>query len=72
LHESIFLGLDSQRAHTRLSWQPRLRLQDAVRLTIEWYREALNHPSSMYELTVRQLHLYEERLRAPAGPSIEL
>ena len=71
LHESLFLGLDSQRAHTRLSWQPRLKLREAVRLTIEWYREALSHPSSMYELTVRQLLLYEELLRAPAGPSIE-
>jgi len=67
MHESPHLGLDSQRAQMRLSWQPRLKLREAVRLTIEWYREALSHPSRVYELTVRQLGLYEELLRAPAA-----
>ena len=66
--ESPYLGLDSERANTRLSWRPSLKLSDAVRLTIEWYREALRHPSSMYELTVRQLHLYEGLIRAPEPP----
>jgi len=69
LHESIFLGLNSERAQTLLSWRPRLKLRDAVRLTIEWYREALSRPSpNMYQLTVRQLHGYEGLLHAPDRP----
>jgi len=69
LHESPYLGLDSQRARTLLSWRPRLSLRDAVRLTIEWYRESLNDPlPNMYQPTVRQLHQYDDLLHAPDRP----
>lgn len=68
LHESAFLGLDSHRAQTLLSWQPRLKLRDAVRLTVEWYREAMsNHSPNMYQLAVGQLLRYEALLRTSEG-----
>ncbi len=71
LHESPYLGLDSERARTRLPWQPRLKLRDAVRLTVQWYREAAIRPASaMRQLTVQQLLLYEELLHAPADTSV--
>ena len=69
LHESPFLSLNSDRARTLLSWQPRFKLRDAVRLTVEWYHEALSGPSAkMYQFTVRQLRQYEDLLHAPEGP----
>jgi CDP-glucose 4,6-dehydratase len=65
MHEAPFLGLDSDRARTLLSWKPRLNLREAVRLTIEWYREAASGPSKMYELTAQQMPRYEGLLHAP-------
>ena len=66
LPESAFLGLDSTRAQTLLSWRPRLKLRGAVRLTVEWYRGASRLPvPNMYQLSVDQLHRYESRLHAP-------
>jgi CDP-glucose 4,6-dehydratase len=36
-HEAGKLMLDSTKAHTRLRWKPRLALDDALRLTADWY-----------------------------------
>jgi CDP-glucose 4,6-dehydratase len=70
LRESAFLGLDSHRAQTLLSWRPRLKLRDAVRLTVEWYREASRLPApSMHQLTLDQLHRYESLPGAPESLS---
>lgn len=35
-HEATFLKLDIAKATERLGWQPRLRLQQALDLTVEW------------------------------------
>src|SRR4029077_10198690 len=71
LRESAFLGLDSHRAQTLLSWRPRLKLRDAIRLTVEWYFAAARLPAaSMYQLTVDQLHRYEALPSAPGGLSL--
>jgi CDP-glucose 4,6-dehydratase len=40
-HEAQKLMLDSSKAHERLGWRPRLGLDDALRLTMEWYAAAL-------------------------------
>jgi CDP-glucose 4,6-dehydratase len=68
LHESAFLGLDSHRAQTLLSWRPQLKLRDAVRLTVGWYREAVSRPSpDLYQLSVGQLRQYESLLHLSEG-----
>jgi CDP-glucose 4,6-dehydratase len=36
-HEAAKLMLDSAKAHARLGWKPRLALDDALRLTADWY-----------------------------------
>jgi CDP-glucose 4,6-dehydratase len=38
LHEAATLKVDASRARSRLGWAPRLRLDDALAWTVEWYR----------------------------------
>jgi CDP-glucose 4,6-dehydratase len=64
--EAGCLRLDSGKARQLLKWHPRLPLEQAVRMTIDWYREALRRPESdMYDLSRCQLHDYEHA--APHG-----
>lgn len=62
--ETRFLRIDSTRARQRLGWRPPLRLDDAVALTAEWYRDFQAHPSSAHALTVRQIAHYRDALGA--------
>jgi CDP-glucose 4,6-dehydratase len=46
LPEAQVLKLDSTKALARLGWRPRLSLEHAIRLTIDWYRAfAQGHPN---------------------------
>ena len=38
-HEARFLRLDAAKARKELGWKPRLRLQDAIGWTADWYRQ---------------------------------
>lgn len=58
-HEAQSLKLDWSKAHNRLGWQPKLRLQDALAMTAEWYKLKLNN-SDMREFTASQIREYEE------------
>jgi CDP-glucose 4,6-dehydratase len=59
-HEAGYLRLDSGKARQLLGWRPRLRVEQAVKMTIDWYREALRRPEcDMYDLSRCQLHIYE-------------
>ncbi len=37
-HEAAFLGLDCQKAHTRLAWSPRWNFQESLVRTAAWYK----------------------------------
>lgn len=62
--ETRFLHVDSTQARERLGWCPPLRLDDAVTLTAEWYRDFHAHPSSALALTARQIEHYRHALGA--------
>ncbi len=66
LHEQQILKLDWSQARARLGWHPRLNLEEAVALTVEWYRNALAKRTALdlYELTVEQIAGYEVRLNS--------
>jgi CDP-glucose 4,6-dehydratase len=62
-HESNYLKLDCGKAHALLGWRPCLNLQEAIELTVIWYREALAPRSpDMYDFSTAQIGHYQQRL----------
>lgn len=59
LHEANYLKLDSSKAKTLLGWQPKLAIEDSIKLTAEWYR-AFFDGQSMVKLTEQQIKQYIE------------
>jgi CDP-glucose 4,6-dehydratase len=38
LHEATYLKLDCTKAATLLDWQPVIELDEALQMTVDWYR----------------------------------
>lgn len=57
-HEAAYLKLDSSKARSRLGWHPALRLDDALKLVIDWtkQRRAL---TDIRKLTLAQINAYQ-------------
>ncbi len=60
-HEAETLVLDATKASRDLGWRTRLNLEEAIRLSIEWYREALRNPGAMFEFSRAQILEVEAR-----------
>lgn len=58
-HEAHYLKLDISKARTRLGWQPALRLNDALRLIIDWSKQR-QASADMRQLTLNQIQAYQE------------
>ena len=56
------LELDASRARSDLDWTPRLRLDQALELLVQWYR-AWQSDSDMRTFTLEQIQRYESRLQ---------
>jgi CDP-glucose 4,6-dehydratase len=66
-HEQIFLKLDSSKARHMLGWKPRLRIEETIDWTVEWYRSFYGgEPAS--ELIESQIARYEAAVESPAEP----
>jgi CDP-glucose 4,6-dehydratase len=59
LHEANHLRLDSSKARTRLAWQPRWKLQTALKQILEWHAD-WKVGVDMQQLTLRQIKNYQE------------
>lgn len=57
-HEATFLRLDSAKARALLGWHPRLTLEEAIEMTIEWYLAVQKGVGSLRNLTLRQIREY--------------
>jgi CDP-glucose 4,6-dehydratase len=57
-HEAGTLKLDCSKAHASLGWRPRLRLDAALELIVQWQR-AQRAGGDMRELTINQIDHYE-------------
>jgi CDP-glucose 4,6-dehydratase len=69
-HEAGLLRLDWSKARTRLAWHPGLTLEEAVHLTVAWYRAAAGAASerAIYDLSVEQIRHYQTRWQAAREP----
>ena len=57
-HEANYLKLDISKARNRLNWHPALRMEDALKLILDWdikYRSGVN----MRTFTLSQIHAYQ-------------
>lgn len=53
-HEAAYLKLDCTKAATQLGWRPRIGLDDALRLTVQWYR-AFDERQNMRSVSIKQI-----------------
>jgi CDP-glucose 4,6-dehydratase len=58
--EAERLRLDSEKAHTRLLWQPRWDLDTTLRAILDWH-DALARGCDMRAVTLAQIAAYEAR-----------
>jgi len=54
-HEAGLLSLDISKAICELSWKPALNAQEAVSITIAWYKEYYNTKTDMVQFTEQQI-----------------
>lgn len=58
-HEANYLKLDISKARSRLDWHPSLRLNEALKLIIDWSKQ--HHAGAdIRALTLAQIHSYQE------------
>jgi CDP-glucose 4,6-dehydratase len=69
-HEAGLLRLDWSKARTRLGWHPGLTLEEAVELTVGWYRATAGATAvrAMYDFSVEQIRDYQRRWQAVQEP----
>ncbi|HLN81284.1 MAG TPA: CDP-glucose 4,6-dehydratase [Thermoanaerobaculia bacterium] len=58
--EAKFLRVDSSKARARLGWRPRLRLDDALEWTVDWYRQH-GRGADVRKITEEQIARFEEK-----------
>lgn len=56
LHEANLLMLDISKARHRLGWQPRMNIDQTIKLTVDWYRRYKSE--DVYQLCLSQINEY--------------
>jgi len=63
-HEAQYLRLDCTRARTKLGWQPRWDVTQALSTTLAWYKIAQRSRQDARELLLEQLEAYQAPVEA--------
>jgi CDP-glucose 4,6-dehydratase len=61
LRESHTLRLDSSRAVQKLGWSPNLDLEEAIAMTVEWYKRYFNG-ENVHGVTIEQIKKYMDKV----------
>ncbi len=67
-HEARHLTLDAGKARRQLGWRPRLPLDEALALTVDWYK-AFSQGHDMRDVSLSQIALYTEKTEPAAVPA---
>lgn len=60
-HEAHYLKLDTAKAAQGLGWQPQLRLNEALAMTVDWERQR-HAGADMRSITIAQIQAYQDRV----------
>ena len=60
LPETAALSISSTKARIELGWRPTLSLDDAIDLTVDWYRTALSAPENLAALSRAQIENHSD------------
>ena len=58
-HETVLLLLDSSKAKEKTKWKPVLNINETIKWTVEWYRNA--NLENGYDLCCKQIDEYSEK-----------
>jgi CDP-glucose 4,6-dehydratase len=58
LHEAGLLQLDISKACAELKWKPRMNAYEAVKLTMDWYKQYFEDVAAIIEKTESQIHSF--------------
>jgi len=58
LYEQTNLQLNIDKSKKILKWKPKYKIQDSVKLTIEWYKKVLSNEITAEEITKKQISDY--------------
>lgn len=62
LHEANLLMLNIDKAQKVLGWKPVFTAQEAIKTTVDWYKEFYNGNPNMLEFTLGQIQAYKNRI----------
>lgn len=67
-HEAHYLTLDTAKARKTLEWHPRLKLDEALSLTVDWYK-AFKQGRDMRDFTLVQIASYAAKINQASVPA---
>lgn len=68
--EATVLRLDNTKAQVQLGWKPLLDIDEAVGMTVGWYRQFTRDPKSMRAFSERQIERYADLWSQDAGTAV--
>ncbi len=66
--EAAMLQLSTDKAHSLLGWAPVWGFREAIRNTVEWYRQSVEDPELVQGLTAAQISRYVEQAARSGVP----
>ena len=63
LHEANLLMLNIEKAEKVLGWIPTYTANEAVKETVEWYKNFYSKNCNMFEFTMKQIESYERNIK---------
>ncbi len=63
VHEATLLNISSDKAYHLLQWHPVWRFEETIKNTVLWYKENMENPKGILDLTNNQIKKYSEEFK---------